>query len=141
MSIKRAAGVAPIYKNSILLAKRTEFWGKEKTPVPLGGYWSIFAGSLEKNENPMVCAVRELKEETQISTSIEHLKYIKTIQEPNLELTIYALELEEMILPVLNEEHIEYGWFDIHELDSFPDKIDEKMVNCINLYKKTKFNT
>jgi len=140
MPIKRAAGVAPIHKNLILLAKRVEFWGKEKTPIPLGGYWSIFAGSLEKNENPMVCAVRELQEETQISTSIDKLKYIKTIQEPNLELTVYALELEEMIFPTLNEEHTEYGWFDINELDSFPDKIDQKMVNCINFYKKNKFH-
>jgi len=137
---KRAAGVAVLHKDLILLAKRVEFWGEEKTPVPLGGYWSIFAGSIEEGEGPLVCAARELKEESQIDADFIDFVYTKTIEDKDVSLVVYVLELKEMINPILNEEHTEYGWFKIDSLKSFPDKIDPKVIDCINHYKKTRYN-
>jgi ADP-ribose pyrophosphatase YjhB (NUDIX family) len=133
---KIAAGVAVLHKDLVLLAKRVEFWGEEKTPVPLGGYWSIFAGSIEEGESPSVCAVRELKEESQIHAEITDIVYTKTIEEDAVSLAVYVLEVKEIINPILNEEHTEFGWFRIDSLESFPDKIDTKVIDCINHYAK-----
>jgi len=133
---KRASGVAVLYGNSILLAKRIEFWGEEKVPVPYGGYWSIFGGTIEDGENPMVCAIRELEEEAQIKIAISDLKYVKTVQDDGVEFVFYVTELRELVNPILNDEHTESGWFSIDSLSDFHDKIDPKIVECIHLYKK-----
>ena len=38
-------------------------------------------------------------------------------------------------IPILNAEHTEYRWFDIHTLNSFPYDIQKDLVNCIENYK------
>ena len=111
---KYAAGVAVLFQNSILLAKRVESWNGK--PVPYGGYWSIFGGTIEEGENPMMCAVRELEEESEIKISITDLKFIN---------------------PVLNEEHTEFGWFSIDALSNFQEDIDPKIVECILLHRRS----
>jgi len=130
---KHAAGVAVLYGSSILLAKRLEFW--EGKPIPYGGYWSIFGGTIEEEENPMMCAVRELEEESQIKISITDLKFIKIIIDGGVEFVFYITELTELINPILNNEHTEFGWFSIDTLSNFHDKIDPKIVECVHLYK------
>jgi len=134
--VSKASGVALICGNSVLLAKRSEFWHGE--PVPFGGYWSIFGGSIELNENAMSCAVRELEEEAEISIATKELKFIKRFVDDFSEFIFYICEVPELLTPVLNFEHTEYGWFDINSLDSFPEKIDNKIVECIKLYNLDK---
>ena len=138
MSVKknRAAAVGLIYKNLILLARRAEtYQGK---PCTLGGYWSIFAGSIEKGESPMTCAIRELYEESQIKIGTEELNYAQTIQgEGNLvELHVYFCHLKELINPVLDFEHTAYMWYKIDDLNSFTDPIDPKIVSILEEYYK-----
>jgi 8-oxo-dGTP diphosphatase len=128
-----AAGVAVLFENSILLAKRIDFW--EGKPIPYGGYWSIFGGTIEEDENPMMCAVRELEEEAQIKISITDLKFIKKIIDHDVEFVFYVTEIKSLINPILNEEHSEFGWFSISALNNFHDKIDPKIIECVNLYK------
>ena len=128
-----AAGVAVLFENSILLAKRIEFW--EGKPIPYGGYWSIFGGTIEKDESPMMCAVRELEEEAQIKISTTDLKFIKKIIDHDVEFVFYVTEIKSLINPILNEEHSEFGWFSMSTLNNFHDKIDPKIVECVNLYK------
>jgi 8-oxo-dGTP pyrophosphatase MutT (NUDIX family) len=132
---KRASGVAVLFGSSILLAKRIEFWGEEKVPVPYGGYWSVFGGMIEEGENPMMCAVRELEEEAQIKIRISDLKFVKIVIDGDVEFAFYITELTELVNPVLNNEHTESGWFSIESLNNFHDKIDPKIVECVNLYK------
>jgi 8-oxo-dGTP pyrophosphatase MutT (NUDIX family) len=135
--MKRAAGVGLIYQNSILLAKRVETW--EGKPIPLAGYWAIFSGAIESKESPMMCACRELFEESQIRKEIYELKFVKTLYKEDLIFHIYMSELSEMIDPVLNDEHTEYGWFAIDSLDNFHDKIDKDLVHAIKKYNKTRY--
>jgi len=130
---KYAAGVAVLFQNSILLAKRVESWNGK--PVPYGGYWSIFGGTIEEGENPMMCAVRELEEEAQIKISITDLKFIKKIIDHDVEFVFYVTEIKSLINPILNEEHSEFGWFSMNTLNNFHDKVDPKIVECVNLYK------
>jgi|LULG01.1.fsa_nt_gb 8-oxo-dGTP pyrophosphatase MutT (NUDIX family) len=131
---KYASGVAVLYQNSILLAKRVERWNG--ILVPYGGYWSIFGGTIEDGENAMMCAVRELEEESQIKISTKDLKFIKKIIDEDVEFVFYITELTEFISPILNEEHTEYGWFKIDSLRDFPYKLDPKIKECVLSYKK-----
>ena len=135
--MKHASGVGLIYQNSILLGKRHKMW--EGKPVTLGGYWSIFSGTIESGENPMVCACRELFEETKIKKEIHELNFVKIIYEKNLTFHVYMSELSEMVNPELNEEHTQYGWFSIDSLDNFHEKIDDNLVNAIKTYNKTRY--
>lgn len=132
---KYAAGVAVLFQNSILLAKRVESWNGK--PVPYGGYWSVFGGTIEEGENPMMCAVRELEEESQIKISITDLKFIKKIIDHNLEFVFYVTEVPNLINPVLNEEHSEFGWFSIDALNNFQEDIDPKIVECVLLHQRS----
>lgn len=130
----RVAAVAVLHKDSVLLGKRIETYKGE--PQPYGGYWSIFGGTLEEGENPMVGAIRELKEETEIELSITDIAYIKTIENEECSFTVYGYQAPRLIHPVLNFEHTEYGWFLLNSLSNFTEKIDPKLIECINHYKK-----
>ena len=132
---KYAAGVAVLFQNSILLAKRIESWNGK--PVPYGGYWSIFGGTIEEGENPMMCAVRELEEESEIKISITDLKFIKKIIDHDVEFVFYVTEVSSLINPVLNEEHTEFGWFSIDALSHFQEDIDPNIVECILLHRRS----
>lgn len=127
--VNRASGVALIFKDLVLLGKRSPLPGA-KFPE----YWSIFGGSFNKNENPMACACRELLEETEIEIHLSRLKFIRILRNGNSEFVIYACEMPEMINPILNEEHTEYGWFNILSLTSFPEKIDKDIVDSLFMY-------
>jgi 8-oxo-dGTP pyrophosphatase MutT (NUDIX family) len=129
---KRAAGVAIIFGNSILLAKRAKEWKGE--PVPYGGYWSVFGGMVEKGEAPFKAASREAMEEAEIDIPVYELKFIKTFHEDGLDFIFYVHEARELLTPKLNFEHTEYGWFDVQELDRFQEDIEPKIVECISLY-------
>ena len=129
----KASGVALLHKGLVLLAKRIEGPGHT-----LGGYWSVFAGTADKNENHMACAVRELWEESRIKIQISQLKFIKIIKSSSVEFVLYACEVDELLTPTLNFEHTEYGWFDIEGLKSFPEKIDKEIVDCLFLYQSRK---
>lgn len=129
---KRAAGVAIIFGNSVLLAKRIKEW--EGKAVPYGGFWSVFGGMVEEGEAPFKTASRELMEEAQIDAPVYELKFIKSFHEDGLDFIFYIHEASELLIPKLNFEHTEYGWFDIEELDRFQEDIDPKIIECINLY-------
>jgi 8-oxo-dGTP pyrophosphatase MutT (NUDIX family) len=117
-----------IYNNSlVLLARRIE--GPE---IAYSGYWSIFAGSREPPaESPRVCASRELDEETGIKISPIDLVFCKTIYKGSNTFDIFKYNFDEIPNVNLNEEHTEYGWFKVEELDRFPYLIDSKIVKII----------
>jgi len=123
------AGVAVLHGRSILLSKRIETHFGEK--VSFGGYWSIFAGALDPNEDHKTCAVRELFEESGIVSPIEDLHFLKSIPQKKSLFHVYYYKVEELVIPKLNFEHTESGWFDIDSLDIFTDKIDLKLMNLI----------
>jgi len=102
--------------NSVVLAKRIKLW--EGQPVPFGGYWSPFAGAVEEGEDPLTAAIREIKEESQLSFETTDLKYIKTINREDSEMILYYIEDKKSEQIVLNEEHTAVGSFLIeHVLD------------------------
>ena len=123
------AGVAVLCGDSVLLAKRIETYLGEK--VSFGGYWSIFAGALNANEGIKEGAARELLEESGIVSPIKDLQFIGSIDNKQSLLHVHCYSIEEIVIPKLNFEHTEFGWFKISLLDSFTNKIDLKLINLI----------
>jgi 8-oxo-dGTP pyrophosphatase MutT (NUDIX family) len=128
---KHSAGVAILYGSSILLAKRCKVCPITGAEVPFPEYWSIFAGAMNPKECPKDCAVRELFEETEILIQPEDIEFISTKKNTNSVLHIYCFSSDKLILPKLNFEHTQFGWFNVNELDSFTDKIDLELIQLI----------
>jgi|MEHZ01.2.fsa_nt_MEHZ010537320.1_2 8-oxo-dGTP pyrophosphatase MutT (NUDIX family) len=135
--MNRYSGVGLICNGKILLCKRSE--GTKENPLPFGGFWSIFTGSIEKNEGPISCAARETKEESGINLKIQDIKYVKTLYEEDSLLHVYMSEIKSEVIPDLNEEHTDFVWTDIKLLDSFPHKLDDKIVECVKKYQRNKY--
>lgn len=126
------AGVTFICGDSVILAKRVETWKGKK--VPFGGYWSPFAGAIEKNENPMAAAIRELKEETGVERGVHELKYVGTYKEEGRSFTFYLIEVDNLPQIKLNEEHTEHGVFRISALNTLPERVDPKVMKGLKDY-------
>lgn len=123
------SGVVVFYENFlVLLGKRSKFCYLTGNPVPYGGYWSIFGGMLEKNENSRDCAQRELFEETKINVKPSSLNFYNTIKTEDSNFYIYSLHTREIPQVTINQEHSTYGWFGINNL---PEKIDSKISEVI----------
>ena len=136
--VNRAAGVTLVVDNQILLGKRCETWNGE--PVSLGGYWSIFGGAIEEGEGAMSCCIREMKEETGVEIDLCDLSYIRDIfnekDEFNVtQFTVYFSKAKTKPDIVLNDEHTEFDWFDINDIENFPHKIRDDLVDCILKYR------
>jgi len=130
-----AAGVLLFHNDVVLLCKRArEFKG---APVKFGGYWSPFTGSVEGGESPLVCAARELEEESGLKIFACDLRYIKEIQRPETSLVLYAYELEKYFVPHLDAEHTEYGYFKLSDLHLHPQPLDSEIYNAIEFYIST----
>lgn len=128
-AVNNASGVVVFYQNFlVLLGKRAKVCYLTGQTIPYGGYWSIFSGSMEKNENSRDCAQRELFEETKIEVKSSSLDFYDTIKTENLNLYIYSLHTKEIPKVTINQEHSSYGWFG---LNSLPDKIDPKVLYVI----------
>ena len=132
---KDAAGVFLFYEDSVLLCKRSLLF--EGAPVPYGGYWSPFTGTIEEGESPMVTAQRELKEESGLEVKIHELKYIKEINRPDARLILYVHELNDFFSPILDAEHSEFGYFKISDLTLRPHPLDLDIQEAIDFYCST----
>jgi 8-oxo-dGTP pyrophosphatase MutT (NUDIX family) len=129
------AGVAVTDGITVMLAKRATHWrGK---PLSYGGYWSVFAGTVEPDETPFKGAERELDEETGIK--ITHpLKFIRKINgRRKIPFYFYVYEVDKIPFPVLDEEHTEWGLFRITDLGVSPSPIDGDIVRCLKFYQES----
>ena len=122
--MNKYAGVIICHKNSVLLAKRVYF--HQGSVAPLGGYWSVFTGTIEEGESEEDAAERELFEETQLTIENPLVK-VGAIDS----LVLFGTRYNHLVNPILNDEHEEYGWFDMDMLYAFPYKIDKKIIDLI----------
>ena len=117
---KRYTGVLVKNKEQVLLCKRNN-------TGTLPGVWSIPAGKLDKNENPMVGAKREFFEETnlKIDDGLKLCGFVtrKTRDNQNEKglMYVFLLETKEKMIPDLDKakdgsEHTQCGYFGYDEL-------------------------
>jgi len=136
----RAAAVCIFHKGSICLGRRPEKCLITGNPTAFAGYWSAFGGALDEEENPMVGAVRELEEETQIKINPFDLVYMCELNnQDGCSYVLYVYHSPELILPTLNFEHTECGYFKIDSLNHSPSPICPKLVQSIFSYEKRRW--
>lgn len=128
---KRASGVVVLHGKSVLLAKRCNNCHLTGKPIPFGGYWSIFAGTIDKGETPKECAGRELYEESKIFVDFKDIKFVKSFKDKYSTFYFHMYNCDEIVVPELSKEHTEFGWFKIKELENLNEPIDPKIVGCI----------
>lgn len=119
---KNAIAVIVNKDNKFLLLKRSDYpdgWQPNK--------WGLVGGSVEKKEEPEEACEREIKEET----GLEIKKFIEKVviqRNPDSIEHIFACRYDGEDTDIeLNEEHSNYGWYDINEveyLDTVPNLID-----------------
>lgn len=138
---KRAAGLTLVFEDEILLGKRCETWNGK--PIPLGGYWSIFGGSLDDGENPMKAAIRELYEETHIKVDLHQLIYTKDLYSEFegilTQFSVYFASSYRKPEVFLNAEHSEYIWYPLGKIEEFPYNIQKDLIDCIVMYRDNRY--
>ena len=126
-----AAGVIVIYGKEVLLCKRSN-------ACNFAGYWSIPAGAIEKGEESVMAAMRELFEETRIKLPKlpEFVMEATGMSNENQEESsfyIYKYRASRMLIPKLDFEHTEYGYF---TKDNLPQPMCENVIEAIKLSLK-----
>lgn len=127
----KASGVAVVHNESVLLAKRCKKCHVTNKPIPFGGYWSVFGGTIDEGETPKECAGRELYEESNIFVDFKDIIFVKSFQDSYSFFYFHSYFSNKILLPELSKEHTEFGWFKIADLSSITEPIDEKIIDCI----------
>lgn len=108
-----AAGVLLIAKSTgrILLGKRASRHQE-------GNCWCIFGGTFDKKDRfPKTTAYREFFEETGVELTNISSEPIY-VQETNwVQYSTYVSFFPSEFEPIINEEHTDYGWFDLESLE------------------------
>lgn len=112
----KAAGFLFRFQNSVLLLKRAD-----------GDVWGFPGGHIEPNETPLEAAKRECAEEMGAYPE-GSIKWTVRQRANDVEYTSIYSVLDAPFVPVLNDEHLEYGWFDLSEL---PENIHEGISDVI----------
>jgi len=135
-----AAGILALDRNTgeILLIKRSSL-------VPNPNTWAIVGGKKDpEDKDTRVAAIREFKEEVQPDTPYQLSKLPFFINENKyLKFYTYLGIFDNKFVPILNEENLEYGWFNLNEL---PEKLlpackllfNEKREELLNFIEKVK---
>ena len=109
----------------------------------LPGFWELPSGGIDEGENMETSVIREVKEESGIDISNEGLKLVDSESYSftkengdikNVTETTYLVSLENTPEVILSDEHVNYQWVSLLELeDVFEDKEDliYKRVNRI----------
>ena len=91
------------------------------------GKWNIPKGHFKKGETPLQGSVREFTEETQISLK-EIPELIDKYQSKGGNFYVYKVDGSNKLIPRLNHEHTDWGYFTI---DNLPSPMEENILRII----------
>jgi 8-oxo-dGTP pyrophosphatase MutT (NUDIX family) len=85
------------------------------------GKWCLVGGKIEEGEQPQVAAVRELEEETAISSQdLTGFTFLKTIDKEDCSIYYYTAIVPDDVLIVLdNDEHYRYQFVSEDEIGDY----------------------
>ena len=131
--LRKVISTLLIYQQKILILKRSRRVGSFQ------GYWSCISGYLERNEDPLKTAMREVTEETQKDlTSLSLVNragpFYSETEEIIFESFWFCFDCEDQIIS-LDWEHDEFEWIDPRDDQYLKNKKVvpwlEKMVQCL----------
>ena len=105
-------GVVVKSEGQILLVRRSEIAGKYPN------FWAVPMGHIEKGETFKEGAHREFQEETKLDIDINSMVYLDTVKDSkyNRIVRLYTIELPNKPEPELDEEHSDWGYYDVKSL-------------------------
>ena len=108
----KIAGVVVKSEGKVLLVKRSEIAGKYPN------FWAVPMGHVESGEKFIEAAAREFQEETMLDIDSDSLVYLDTLKDTkyNRMLRLYKVELPNQPEPKLDEEHTDWGYYDVKSL-------------------------
>ena len=123
---KKIGGVVVKSEGQVLLVRRSENAGKYPN------FWAVPMGHVEDNEKFIQGAHREFQEETKLDIDINSLVYLDTIKDSkyNRIVKLYMIELPNKPEPKLDEEHSDYGYYDVKSL---PRPIEDNLRVALEL--------
>lgn len=116
---KQTTALAIVYKNSILIVKRSE-----KLRVG-AGLWQLPGGKVEQNESPLSAILREIKEELGLTLDLCNLKTVTDINSKSLgdannvliKMHLFYYEIEDKKLNIMLEDSIDsIKWLPFSEI-------------------------
>ena len=123
---KTVTAILCTYKGHILTTQRKD------------GRWSLPKGHRKIGETLIQAALRELAEETDIRPDPESMQYLGAMSHPRrgTPVHLYQTELPNPIIPILNEEHVDYRWCTYDDLLSMPksEPIDITLATAYERY-------
>ena len=105
-------GVIVKSEGQVLLVRRSE------TASKYPNFWAVPMGHVKSGETSKEGAYREFYEETKLDIDPNSLVYLTTLKDSkyNRILKIYTTELEGQPEPELDEEHSDWGYYDVKSL-------------------------
>ena len=90
-----------------------------------GGQWRMIGGKIKENELAWQAALREFDEETQMRPNLFWCvptlnTYFDFKRNEIMQIPAFAIEVEVNSEPILNDEHSQYMWVEIDQLESYP---------------------
>ena len=109
---KKIGGVVVKSEGQVLLVRRSETAGKYPN------FWAVPMGHVEEGEKFIQGAHREFQEETMLDIDINSLVYLDTLKDSkyNRIVGLYTIELPNKPKPKLDDEHSEWGYYDVNSL-------------------------
>ena len=113
-------------EGQVLLVRRSETAGKYPN------FWAVPMGHVEEGEKFIQGAHREFQEETKLDIDINSLVYLDTLKDSkyNRIVKLYMIELPNKPEPKLDEEHSDYGYYDVKSL---PRPIEDNLRVALEL--------
>ena len=123
---KKIGGVVVKSEGQVLLVRRSETAGKYPN------FWAVPMGHVEEGEKFIQGAHREFQEETMLDIDINSLVYLDTLKDSkyNRIVKLYMIELPNKPKPKLDEEHSDYGYYDVKSL---PRPIEDNLRVALEL--------
>jgi len=109
---RKIGGVVVKSEGQVLLVRRSETAGKYPN------FWAVPMGHVEDGEKMIQGAHREFQEETMLDIDINSLVYLDTLKDSkyNRIVGLYTIELPNKPKPKLDDEHSEWGYYDVNSL-------------------------
>lgn len=96
--------------------KKTLLLLRPKDDATIRDAWTFVAGTIEGDEDPLETIKREVMEELMFDSTDIRFKFLGTKKHNNLKLYYFIGFMDSEEVPILNEENVDWGWFDVDDL-------------------------